>query len=138
MAKQKNKPVRPFAYVSWAKTADGFVPHYRIGQMQTLGPECPFPRFLEGERDLVARYFLARICESLFGQSPLLFLQEDDMMDSPHPNPEWDTLPFMIEDENTPLGWRMNNGDIDVIGDFDILDQPVGRRSADGGHANAG
>lgn len=123
--------------VTWAKSANGFTPHYRFRGMHALGPERPFPRYLEGERMTIARYFLCLICETMFGDSPLVFPVVDNAFTKPFESETWDNLPFMVEDINAPYGWRMNNGDLDVIGDFEIATQPTGLRNA-GDHVNPG
>lgn len=116
MAKRKCGPG-----VTWAKSKDGFVPHYRWRGKDILGPERPWPRFLEGERMTVARYFLCLICEDLFGEAPLTYLGED--MTDFVPNEDFDSLPFMVEDPDSPAKWRMNDGNPDVMGIFKVEDQ---------------
>ena len=119
MAKRKLLPVY------WGKSANGFVPHYRFRGMHALGPERPWPQFLEGERMTVARYFLCLICETMFGEAPLKFTISENGQDFTKPvsNPEWDELPFMVERPESEFKWVMNDGNPDVLGMFDMKEQ---------------
>lgn len=112
--------------VSWAKSANGFIPHYRFRGMHALGPERPWPQFLEGERMTVARYFLCVVCEHLFGEAPLKFElgQNGLTFTNPTDNDAWDELPYMVENPDYPekseCQWLMNDGNPDVLGIFDM------------------
>lgn len=120
---------RKYPPVSWARSANGFVPHYRFRGMHALGPERPWPQFLQGERMTVARYFLCLVCETVFGVAPLTFTVNDNGQDFTNPvsNPEWDELPYMIENPRYPAEsdnqWIMNDGNPDVLGLFDLAEQ---------------
>lgn len=115
--------------VSWARSAGGFIPHYRFRGMHAMGPERPFPQFLLGERMTVARYFLCLTCETLFGVSPLTFDVGENGQDYTNfrPNSEWEKLPYMVENPDYPdkskFEWVMNDGNPDVLGMFDFGDQ---------------
>jgi hypothetical protein len=115
--------------VSWARSANGFIPHYRFRGMHALGPERPWPQMLQGEQMTVARYFLCLICETLYGVAPLKFDMSENGQDftNPAPNPEWDELPYMIENpeypHNSACQWVMNDGNPDVLGMFDHTKQ---------------
>lgn len=108
--------------VSWARSANGFIPHYRFRGMHALGPERPFPQYLKGERMLMARYFMCLVCEALFNHTPLTFEVGNNGQDfsKPRLNEDFNELPFMEEDPESPTGWRMNDGNPDVLGMFDF------------------
>lgn len=105
--------------VTWVKTDGGYAPHYRFRGMHTLGPDRPYPRYLEGERMTVARYILCLVCETLFDEAPLNFRPVGHGFEYVGPNDDWDKLPYMVEDPNRKLGWKMNDGNPDVMGIFD-------------------
>lgn len=110
--------------LAWAKSANGFIPHYRFRGMHALGPERPFPQFLQGEQMSVARYFLCLICETVFGVAPLTFPRAENGQEMDFTNvtsnDEWDDLPYMVEDPSYSTGWKMKDGNPDVLGMFDL------------------
>ena len=70
----------------------------------------------------VARYFLCLICESLFGEAPLVYDLGPNGQDMTNfrGNAAFNELPYMIEKPESAHKWVMNDGNPDVLGMFDL------------------
>lgn len=103
--------VDPLASVQscWIEVPEqGFVPSYRFFGLVAEGAARPYRRFFKGEREGIARYFMCLICETLFGEAPLLVMESDEGKVSFQSNPAWDNEPYLqINDAGT---YEMSDG----------------------------
>lgn len=100
----------------------GFVPSYRFFGLVAEGQPRPFRRFLKGEREGIARYFMCLVCETLFGEAPLLLEQTSDGGVVFHDNPEWRDAPFLIQDDDGNYAMSDKSSLFDVS--FNVVPKP--------------
>jgi hypothetical protein len=100
----------------------GFVPSYRFFGLVAEGQPRPFRRFLKGEREGIARYFMCLICETLFGEAPLLVEQTADGGVTFQDNPEWRDAPFLTQDESGEYVMSDKSSLFDVS--FNVVPKP--------------
>ncbi len=87
--------------------AKGFIPSFRFFGLVSEGEPRPFRRFLKGERESVARYFMCLICETLFGEAPLLIDETPEGIRMVE-NPAWRNEPYLTQDDKG--NWIMSDG----------------------------
>ena len=88
--------------------AQGFVPKFCFFGLSLEGSPRPYRRFLEGERESVARYFMCLAAEAVFGESPLLPVESQDKGLAFEENPAWTNAPVLIETEQGEF--KMSDG----------------------------
>ena len=103
----------------------GFIPSYRFFGLVAEGSPRPFRRFFQGERESVARYFMCLICETLFGEAPLLVTEGQDGTIGMRDNPEWVATPYLLKDDAGT--YKMSDGSslYDISFDLPLDAEPV-------------
>lgn len=120
---EESAPFDPLSSVQscWIEVpGQGFVPSYRFFGMQAEGAARPYRRFFQGERESIARYFMCLICETLFGEAPLLVTESEDGKVAFQSNPAWANEPYMLLNESGD--YAMSDGS----SLFDISFAPIG------------
>jgi hypothetical protein len=100
----------------------GFVPSYRFFGLVAEGQPRPFRRFLKGEREGIARYFMCLVCETLFGEAPLVVEQTPDGEISMQDNPEWRDAPFLVQNDDGNYAMSDGSSLYDVT--FNVVPKP--------------
>ena len=103
----------------------GFIPSYRFFGLVAEGSPRPFRRFFHGERESVARYFMCLICETLFGEAPLVVTAAPDGSIGMQDNPAWAAEPYLLRDEAGEYTMSDGSGLYDVSFGVPVGAEPV-------------
>jgi len=100
--------------VFFAEDEKGYSPIFTYKGFKIVGSHRPVRALLEGERKIVAKAFMNKICEDLFGEGPIDSREDEEGNVEFFDNPKFDELPFANYNGNF---WTMSDGSLP---DFDV------------------